>query len=51
MGKKNGEGSTAAIALLPSFQIFKEPPDVGEEEFADLRFLVERRADLRKRVL
>ena len=39
-----------AIALLPGFEVVKEPPNVGEEQIADLGFLVERGVDLGKRV-
>ena len=49
VGQVEREGR--AIALLPDFEIAEEPPDVGEEEIADLGFLVERGLDLRKRVL
>jgi hypothetical protein len=34
-----------AIALLPGFQVVQEPPNVSEEEIADLGFVVKRRVD------
>ena len=40
-----------AVALLPDSQIVEEPTNVNEEQVADLGLLVERRLDLRERVL
>jgi len=39
-----------AIALLPGFQIFEQPTDVGEEQVADLGLVMKRRLDLGERV-
>ena len=44
------EREGGAVALLPDLEIVEEPTNVGEEQVADLGFLVERRIDLRKRV-
>jgi hypothetical protein len=44
------EREARAISRLPGFQIIEEPTDVGEEQVADLGFLVERRLDLAERV-
>ena len=38
------EREGGAIALLADFQIVEKPPDVGEEEVADLGFVLKRRA-------
>jgi hypothetical protein len=48
VGQVEREGG--AVALPPDFEIVEQPADVGEEKVADLRLLVERRLDFRKRV-
>jgi hypothetical protein len=44
------EGRTIAL-LLAGFKVVEKPPNVGEKKVADLGLLVNRRVDLRKRVL
>ena len=44
------EREGGAVALLVDFEIVEEPTDIGEEEVADLRLLVERGLNLRKGV-
>ena len=39
-----------AVTLLPGFEVIEEPTDVGEEQIADLRLLMERGLDLGERV-
>jgi hypothetical protein len=49
VGQMEREGG--AIALLVPFKVADEPADVGQEQIADLGFLVDRWVDLGKRVL
>ena len=44
------EREGGAVPLLLDCEIVEEPTDVGEEEVADLGFVLERRLDLGKRV-
>lgn len=44
------ERERGAIGLLPGFEVVEEPTDVGEEEIADLGFVLERRFDVREGV-
>ena len=38
------ERKAGAVALLPDFEIVKEPTNLGEEEVADLELVVEGRS-------
>jgi hypothetical protein len=49
VGQVKDEGR--AISLLVAFQVGEEPTNVGEQQIADLRLLLDRRVDLGKRVL
>jgi hypothetical protein len=42
------ERDSRAIALLPNLQIVEQPPNIGEQQIANLGLLVERRLDLGK---
>jgi hypothetical protein len=45
------ERSGRGVAILAELEVIEEPPDVRKKEVADLRFFVERRIDLGKRIL
>ena len=49
VGQMEREGG--AVAILPGFQISEEPTDIGKEEVANLRLLMERGLDFRERIL